>query len=41
VFYDGGQFHSSHITRPEMLSDDPAHGRLTLNGFFVCKRSAA
>ncbi len=41
VFYDGGQFHSSHITRPELLSDDPARGRLTLNGFFVCKRNAA
>ncbi|MDP2007924.1 MAG: DUF6445 family protein [Rubrivivax sp.] len=41
VFYDGGQFHSSHITRPELLSDHPARGRLTLNGFFVCQRSAA
>jgi Family of unknown function (DUF6445) len=41
VFYDGGQFHSSHITQPALLSDDPARGRLTLNGFFVCKRSAA
>ena len=41
VFYDGGAFHSSHITQPESLSDDPARGRLTLNGFFVCRRSAA
>lgn len=41
VFYDGGQFHSSHITRPELLTADPACGRLTLNGFFICRRTAA
>jgi hypothetical protein len=41
VFYDGGHFHSSHITQPEKLSADPAHGRLTLNGFFICRRAAA
>jgi Family of unknown function (DUF6445) len=41
VFYDGTQFHSSHITRPELLSADPARGRLTLNGFFICRRAAA
>lgn len=41
VFYDGSHFHSSHITQPERLSDDPATGRLTLNGFFVCRRAAA
>ena len=41
VFYDGGGFHSSHITAPERLSADPARGRLTLNGFFVCRRSAS
>lgn len=41
VFYDGSHFHSSHITQPERLSDDPATGRLTLNGFFVCRRTAA
>ena len=40
VFYDGTQFHSSHITRPEQLSADPACGRLTLNGFFICRRAA-
>ena len=38
VFYDGGQFHSSHITQPELLSSDPAQGRLTLNGFFVTRQ---
>jgi hypothetical protein len=41
VFYDGGHFHSSHITQPEKLGADPAHGRLTLNGFFICRRSAS
>jgi hypothetical protein len=41
VFYDGGQFHSSHITQPALLSSDPAQGRLTLNGFFICKRAAS
>lgn len=40
VFYDGGQFHSSHITEPALLSPDPARGRLTLNGFFVCRQAA-
>jgi hypothetical protein len=41
VFYDGNLFHSSHILAPELLSDDPARGRLTLNGFFICRRQAA
>jgi hypothetical protein len=40
VFYDGGQFHSSHISQPSLLNADPAQGRLTLNGFFICKRNA-
>jgi len=40
VFYDGGQFHSSHITQPELLSADPQRGRLTLNGFFLCRLQA-
>lgn len=40
VFYDGGQFHSSHITQPTLLSDDPAQGRLTLNGFFITRQAA-
>jgi hypothetical protein len=40
VFYDGGGFHSSHISTPEKLSADPARGRLTLNGFFTCRRAA-
>ncbi|MES2316317.1 MAG: DUF6445 family protein [Pseudomonadota bacterium] len=41
IFYDGSMFHSSHVTRPELLNADPAQGRLTLNGFFVCRNAAA
>ena len=40
VFYDGSLFHAGHIAEPERLSDDPAKGRLTLNGFFTCRRSS-
>lgn len=38
VFYDGDVFHSGDIRAPERLSDDPAAGRLTLNGFFTGTR---
>ena len=41
VFYDGGMLHSAEIAHPEMLSGDPATGRLTLNGFFTCRRNLA
>jgi len=34
VFYSGDLPHSGAITAPELLSDDPAKGRLTLNLFF-------
>lgn len=41
VFYDGGAvFHGSDIGAADRLSDDPGRGRLTLNGFFVCRRAA-
>lgn len=41
VFYDGGTlFHGSAIRHPERLRDDPRQGRLTLNGFFVCRARA-
>lgn len=40
IFYDGGIFHAAHVTAPSRLSAEPAHGRLTLNGFFVCSRTA-
>ncbi len=37
IFYDGAIFHSAHITAPQLLSDDPMQGRLTLNSFFTCR----
>lgn len=40
IFYDGGVYHSSHITRPELLTNDPATGRLTLNAFWICRKAA-
>jgi hypothetical protein len=40
VFYDGAAFHASHIVTGENLSDSPLTARLTLNGFFHCKRNA-
>jgi hypothetical protein len=39
IFYDGTIFHSGHITNPELLSTNPTQGRLTLNGFFTCRKS--
>ena len=41
IFYDGAMFHSGQIDAPERLSQDPASGRLTLNGFFLFRKSAA
>ena len=41
IFYDGSLLHSGDIPAPEKLSDDPRTGRLTFNGFFVCRRNAA
>ncbi len=41
VFYDGGAlFHGSAIRHPDCLSGDVRRGRLTLNGFFVCRAQA-
>jgi hypothetical protein len=40
IFYDASIFHSGHIDHPALLRDDPATGRLTLNGFFTCSRAA-
>lgn len=34
IFYSGTVFHAAQIERPELLSSDPAVGRLTMNGFF-------
>jgi Family of unknown function (DUF6445) len=41
IFYDGGMLHTGDILAPEKLSADPKVGRLTLNGFFTCRRPAA
>lgn len=41
IFYDGSVFHCSDIPDPSLLSNDPHRGRLTLNGFFTCRRRAA
>lgn len=41
IFYDGSLFHCSDIPAPQRLSDNPATGRLTLNGFFTCTRRMA
>lgn len=41
IFYDGGLFHSADVGEPLRMSADPAAGRLTLNGFYTCRRHAA
>jgi hypothetical protein len=41
VVYDGAMLHTGDILAPGRLSDDPATGRLTFNGFFTCRRNAA
>lgn len=40
IFYDGRIFHSSDIANPDTLTDPKLGGRLTVNGFFTCTRSA-
>ncbi|HEX4648825.1 MAG TPA: DUF6445 family protein [Steroidobacteraceae bacterium] len=39
IIYDGGMLHASDIAAPSRLSPDPRQGRLTLNGFFTCRRN--
>lgn len=39
IFYDGSLYHSGDIRHPELLTEDAATGRLTINGFFRCTRS--
>ncbi len=41
IFYDGSILHSGDIFAPGKLSADPAHGRLTFNGFFTSRRNAS
>lgn len=40
VFYDGSLFHSADVHEPQALSTDPRLGRLSINGFYTCKRQA-
>jgi Family of unknown function (DUF6445) len=40
ICYDGSLFHGSHIEHPQLLTDDPRTGRLTLNLFFLCRKRA-
>lgn len=37
IAYDGDLFHTSDVTDPARLSDDPRIGRLTINGFFTLR----
>jgi hypothetical protein len=41
IFYDGSLFHSADIGESSLISSDPRTGRLTLNGFFTCRRVAS
>ena len=41
IFYSGMTFHAADIAHPERLSAAPRSGRLTLNGFFTCRRNLA
>jgi hypothetical protein len=40
IYYDGGLYHSADVADAPRLSADPHAGRLTLNGFFTCRRNA-
>jgi hypothetical protein len=40
IFYNGELFHSGYITSPELMVDDPAVGRLTVNAFFKLRMAA-
>lgn len=41
IFYSGTVFHCAQMSSPDRLTADPRTGRLTLNGFFVCRRALA
>ena len=41
IFYDGSLFHSPDIRAPKKMHADIQSGRLTLNGFFTCRRVAS
>lgn len=41
IAYPGTIFHCSDIPQPRLLVADPRKGRLTLNGFYACRRALA
>lgn len=41
IIYDGSGYHCAAIDHPERLTDDPSTGRLTVNGFFPCRRASS
>lgn len=41
IFYDSTVFHSGDIVHPQRMRSDAIAGRLTLNGFFVCRPVAS
>jgi hypothetical protein len=38
ILYDASFFHSGDIGRPDLLGTDPGRARLSVNGFFTCRR---
>ncbi len=40
IYYDGSIFHSADVHDPARLSTQPQEGRLSINGFFTCRRNA-
>ena len=41
IIYDGMVFHSADIRHPELMTDNPQAGRLSLNGFFSGRKNLA
>jgi hypothetical protein len=40
IFYNGGLFHSADVAEPARMRADALRGRLTLNSFITCRKSA-
>lgn len=41
IFYDGRLYHSGDLHAPELMTNDPRTGRLTVNAFFRVRMAAA
>ena len=41
VFFDATLLHAAQLPPPEKLSTDPTNARLTLDGYFACRRNAS